>query len=178
VSPGASWRSGGSWWRIHARSAPRAASGCRGRRRRRARQRAREPRPARGRQAHDRPPGGVAVAPRGRGSRRAALQSLLLRVRRLARSGARRHLERDRRLVLHAARDARFGVPARRRHGDLSRGVRPSQPLDGSDRGQHQQPLRGASIVFGARARALHQRVRIARSAPLVSGWCCADDGP
>ena len=46
------------------------------------------------------------------------------------RSGVGRHLGRDGRLLLHVARDARVVVPARRRDGDLSRGVRAAQPLD------------------------------------------------
>ncbi len=79
------------------------------------------------------------------------------------RSGVGRHLGRDGRLLLHAARDARVVVPARRRDGDLPRGIRTAQPMDGPHRGQHQQPRRRAvDRLRFARPRAFHQRVRLA----------------
>ena len=52
-------------------------------------------------------------------------------------------------------------VPDRRRRGDLPRGVRPAQPLDRPDRGQHQQPRRRAlDRLRPARAGGLHQLLR------------------
>ncbi len=52
-------------------------------------------------------------------------------------------------------------VPHRRRRGDLSRGIRAEEPLDRPDRGQRQQPRRGAvDRVRPARAGGLHQLLR------------------
>ncbi len=75
----------------------------------------------------------------------ATVQHVLFHQRRLPRSRARGNLERDGRLVLHVARDARAIVPDRRRSRHLSRGVRAAQSLDRPHRGQHQQP-RGRAV--------------------------------
>ena len=139
------------------------AVAARRRRHRRARQGPRASRRSRGGPPHRRPAARLVDGARAAGPRRLAVQSILLHARRLERSRARRHLGRDGRLVLHVARDARAVVSARRRDGDLSRGVRAAQPLDGSHRGQHQQS-RGRAVdrLRLARARAVHQRVRLA----------------
>jgi phosphate transport system permease protein len=53
----------------------------------------------------------------------------------------------------------------------LSRGVRPEEPLDGPDRGQHQQPGGGAlDRLRPAGACRLSEFLRLPRSAPLVGG--------
>ncbi len=68
----------------------------------------------------------------------------VLHLGRLARARAGRRLGRGGGLVLHAARDAAVVIPDRRRRGDLPRGVRAEESLDGPHRGQHQQPGGGA----------------------------------
>ena len=136
---------------------------ARRRRRRRARQGSRVARRSRGGSPHRRPSAALADGARGAGASGPPVQSLFLHSRRLARPRARRHLGRHGRLVLHVARHARVVVSARRRDGDLSRGVRAAQPLDGLDRGQHQQSRGRAVDRFRfARSRAVHQLVRVA----------------
>ena len=70
---------------------------------------------------------------------------------------ARRH----RRLVLRAAGLLPDQLPGRHRRGDLPRGVRAEEPVHRPDRGQHQQPRRGAlDRLRPARPRGLHPDLR------------------
>ncbi len=113
-------------------------------------------------------------AARGRGQAGAAFQHHLLHQGGQPGARAGGHRRRPGGLLLHPAVDPAAVLSDRRGRGPVSGGVRPQEPLDRSDRGQHQQPGGGAlDRVRPARARGVHQLLRrAALHAPDRRRWC------
>ncbi len=102
------------------------------------------------------------------------LQHRPLHLRRLEPPGDGGHRRRAHRLVVHDAHRAAAGGADRRRGRHLSGRVRAEEPPDRPDRGQHQQPRRGAvDRLRPARPRHLHQLRSACRARHRWSAaWC------